>query len=238
MSSWNRVEMIQTDIVTSHTLRLATDASFKGMGAVYQNQWISARWPTQLVEHHINFLELFAIVAAVVTWGSEWTNQQILIYTDNQIRLLPTYGNPVLAGTKTSCVLFVLYLHTQLYPILTFCSSIYQDILITSQIVFLVCRWISSGKPINMPVFSNHTHQTVYGISIETDEVFSQQALVTSTSSTYRSGLTSYITFCRQTLFTPFPYPSYYCNYMLHLYHVHCHTIPSKCTFPPYSSIT
>ena len=84
LSSWNGVEMIQTNIVTSHTLRLATDASFKGMGAVYQNQWISAGWPSQSVEHHINFLELFAIVAAVFTWGSEWTNQQILIYTDNQ----------------------------------------------------------------------------------------------------------------------------------------------------------
>ena len=34
---------------------------------------------------------------------------------------------------------------------------------------------------------------------------FQQQALATSTSNTYRSGLTSYTTFCRQTLFTPFP---------------------------------
>ena len=33
---------------------------------------------------HINVKELFAIFAAVVTWGDEWANMDVIIYTDNK----------------------------------------------------------------------------------------------------------------------------------------------------------
>ena len=35
LPSWNGVEFIQQDLVTSHSLRLFTDASLLGFGAVY-----------------------------------------------------------------------------------------------------------------------------------------------------------------------------------------------------------
>lgn len=32
---------------------------------------------------HINVQELFAVVGAVLTWVSEWCNQQVILYTGN-----------------------------------------------------------------------------------------------------------------------------------------------------------
>ena len=74
----------EEDIVTSHALQLFTDASSLGFGAVYGDWWMSVGWPPSTHVYDINFLELFAIVAAVLTWGAGWSNKQILIYTDNE----------------------------------------------------------------------------------------------------------------------------------------------------------
>ena len=83
LPSWNGVEYIQPSPITSHTLRLFSDASNRGFGAVYHSHWFSEPWPSSFHQHHINYLELFAVVAAVFTWGHHWANQQILIFTDN-----------------------------------------------------------------------------------------------------------------------------------------------------------
>ena len=83
LPSWNGRERIQTHPVTSHALKLFTDASLLGFGAVYKDRWFSQAWPPTFKEYHINFLELFAIVASVFTWGKDWSNQQIIFYTDN-----------------------------------------------------------------------------------------------------------------------------------------------------------
>ena len=83
LPSWNGVEFIQQTPISSHSLRLFTDASSHGFGAVYGNEWFSVPWPSSFSHHHINFLELFAIVASVFTWGNNWRNKQILFFTDN-----------------------------------------------------------------------------------------------------------------------------------------------------------
>ena len=36
-----------------------------------------------MLVYHINFKELFAVVAAVFTWGKHWQNKQIIINMDN-----------------------------------------------------------------------------------------------------------------------------------------------------------
>ena len=85
IETWNGKEFIQSEIVTSHTLELFTDASNIGFGALYGSHWFSVEWPERFHNHHINYKELFAIVAAVFTWGLEWQNKQVLFYTDNMI---------------------------------------------------------------------------------------------------------------------------------------------------------
>ena len=83
LPTWNGVNFIQDDIVTSVSLSLFTDASGSGFGAVYGKYWFSVPWPESFLVYHINIRELFAIVAAVCSWGSAWRNQQILFYTDS-----------------------------------------------------------------------------------------------------------------------------------------------------------
>ena len=84
LSQWNGVEFFQSHPVTSDAMLLFTDASgVHGFGAVYGCHWFACTWPTAMLPYHINFKELFAIVAAVFTWGNRWTNKQIIINTDN-----------------------------------------------------------------------------------------------------------------------------------------------------------
>lgn len=83
LTQWNSVCIIQKEPVTVDSLCLYTDASGLGFGAVFKHRWFSSPWPKSLCHFHINVQELFAIVAAITTWGSEWRNQQVIFYTDN-----------------------------------------------------------------------------------------------------------------------------------------------------------
>ena len=56
-------------------------------GVFYKTHWISAGWwgewlPSDIC--HINVRELFAVWAAVYTWGDEWANQEVVIFSDNK----------------------------------------------------------------------------------------------------------------------------------------------------------
>ena len=83
LPSWNGVCIIQSEPLSSAALSLFTDASGLGFGAVFGDLWFSSEWSPLLSECHINIQELFTIVAAVLTWGTAWRDQQILLFTDN-----------------------------------------------------------------------------------------------------------------------------------------------------------
>ena len=69
----------------STDLLLFTDAAkLVGLGAIYGTRWIQARWPPHIPTEDINFLELFAILAAARTWGHEWRGRRIVFVTDNK----------------------------------------------------------------------------------------------------------------------------------------------------------
>ena len=71
--------------IYSADLLLFTDATkFQGMGAIYGTRWIQSSWPPDLYGRNIDFLELFAIVAAARTWGHEWRGRRIVFVTDNK----------------------------------------------------------------------------------------------------------------------------------------------------------
>ena len=100
LPAWNGINFIQSEPVTSASLKLFTDASNTGFGAVYGSEWFSLAWSPSLSELHINAQELFAIVAAVYTWGEGWQNRQILFFTDNlvitQVWRTGTSSNPII----------------------------------------------------------------------------------------------------------------------------------------------
>ena len=73
-------------------LNLYSDVSLSrkhgGLGAVFLNKWwISEKWETELLDQDpsIEYLELFALFAALRTWGShpKLCNTRVEIYCDN-----------------------------------------------------------------------------------------------------------------------------------------------------------
>ena len=85
LPTWNRKSIIPESFsVTAHDIKLFTDASSHGFGAIYNNAWIQAAWPVPYTHHSIDYKELFAIVAAAITWGSNWEGKRIVFITDNR----------------------------------------------------------------------------------------------------------------------------------------------------------
>ena len=81
--------------VNTNTLNFYLDTSLHpdlGMGAVYGNSWMAGMWGRDFITSQspsIEFLELFALVAAVLAWGHspELTNTQVIIFCNNQATL-------------------------------------------------------------------------------------------------------------------------------------------------------
>ena len=76
---------LATEMNIAHKLNIYTDASGSiGYGAVCDSQWFYGVWPESWRHYNITALELYPIVAAVVTWGVSWKNRSICFYTDNE----------------------------------------------------------------------------------------------------------------------------------------------------------
>ena len=61
----------QTLAIRSTDLRLFSDACKLGMGDTYGTAWIQAAWTPEKLVESIDYRELFAIVAAALTWGHQ-----------------------------------------------------------------------------------------------------------------------------------------------------------------------
>ena len=76
---------------TSEDIRFYSDASASenlGFGAILKKKWIHADWNTQFIKMHrpsIEYLELFALCAGVMTWQNEdqLRDCRIAIFCDN-----------------------------------------------------------------------------------------------------------------------------------------------------------
>ena len=84
VQQWNGKAMFQLPIVTNINFRLFTDASNVGMGGFWRNRWFSVAWQGEIANMHINVKEMFAVAAAIFTWGEQWTDRQIVIFSDNK----------------------------------------------------------------------------------------------------------------------------------------------------------
>ena len=83
ISPWNGVSTVQSRPVSSTQLQFSTDASGIGLGAVFGQRWLSARWPEDFGEFDINYRELFAILAAIHTWFPLLLDKQLIVHSDN-----------------------------------------------------------------------------------------------------------------------------------------------------------
>ena len=73
----------------SEDMRFTTDASKRedfGIGAVFENHWLFGKWEENFIkmfDPSIEYLELFGIIAAILTWGHLIKNRRIVLYCDN-----------------------------------------------------------------------------------------------------------------------------------------------------------
>ena len=79
------MELLQDPPISSDDLRLFTDASDLGYGCVFENRWIFGQWQAPWRDLDINVRELFAVWVAIHTWGDNWANKQIIMFTDSSV---------------------------------------------------------------------------------------------------------------------------------------------------------
>ena len=84
LPSWSRISIIlDPQRVLSSDIKLFTDASDRGFGAIFNKAWIQGAWNDERSSKSIDYRELFAIVAAALTWGHLWEGRRIIFVTDN-----------------------------------------------------------------------------------------------------------------------------------------------------------
>ena len=77
--------ILETEWTTTPSMNLYTDASGTlGWGAYWSGRWLQAHWSLDDCKKDIVWKELFAIVAAVNSWGHHWQRKKVLFHCDNQ----------------------------------------------------------------------------------------------------------------------------------------------------------
>ena len=79
VSPWDQVETIEffSDASASRNL---------GFGCLYQNNWIQVMWEEGFIDEckpSIEFLELYALIAGILTWEKKLSNRRVAIFCDN-----------------------------------------------------------------------------------------------------------------------------------------------------------
>ena len=75
--------------MTASQLNFYSDASAcarLSFRAVFNNKWIFAQWENGYIDKYhpsIKYLELLGLAAALLTWGEEIRNQQVIVFCDN-----------------------------------------------------------------------------------------------------------------------------------------------------------
>ena len=79
-----------SETVSAEFLGFLSDASAKetlGFGCVFGNKWIFAMWEPNYISKYkpsIEYLELYALVAGILTWEFDLKNIRMIVKCDNQ----------------------------------------------------------------------------------------------------------------------------------------------------------
>ena len=88
----------------STDIKFETDASLcktKGFGCFYDGRWTFAKWLADFIEKSnpsIAYVELYALVAGILTWSHLLTNTRITVFCDNESVVKMT--NHITSGSK------------------------------------------------------------------------------------------------------------------------------------------
>ena len=87
LDGWNgRSFFLHNAWIPATELGLYTDASGSwGFGAYYgaEQRWLQGKWTDDQAELSIEYKELYAVVAACLTWGHHWSSMRLRIHCDN-----------------------------------------------------------------------------------------------------------------------------------------------------------
>ena len=87
-SVYNRPFLDFSKTLNADEIDMFSDASGKlGMGAICGRNWMYQMWDEQFIRKHrpsIEYLELYAVVAAVLAWIHEFKNKRIILFCDNK----------------------------------------------------------------------------------------------------------------------------------------------------------
>ena len=89
---------------TAKQLAFSSDASAAeslGFGAMFNKHWIFGQWEPGYIKQfkpNIEYLELYAVVAAILTWSKELKNIRMILYCDNSA--VVTMINNLTSGCK------------------------------------------------------------------------------------------------------------------------------------------
>ena len=74
-------------LIVANEVNFYTDASGRiGMGGLCEDSWMAELWPAEFLQScgpSIEYLELFALVAAVVAWIDRFRNLRVVLFCDN-----------------------------------------------------------------------------------------------------------------------------------------------------------
>ena len=90
ITDWNGVSLMKPNAGAESSVHVWTDASGCGAFVPTSHEWLQLQWPdsypageVQLKEESIALKELLPIVLACGVWGSNWTNQTVIVHCDN-----------------------------------------------------------------------------------------------------------------------------------------------------------
>ena len=94
-----------------------TDASGKiGLGGICGNAWMSQTWSPEFLNSckpSIEFLELFAVTAAVIAWIDKFRNRRVILFCDNQSVVdrvpVPSSGHFFSSGSPVQTHIFGIF---------------------------------------------------------------------------------------------------------------------------------
>ena len=79
----------EANTIVAEEIRMYSDATANpklGMGAICQSSWMYQQWDEEFIlknKPSIAFLELYALLAGVVTWINRFQNRRIVLWCDN-----------------------------------------------------------------------------------------------------------------------------------------------------------
>ena len=209
LPSWNGISMfIAPEWKDADSFQLYTDASGSfGFGAYLDGAWFRGDWQPhqQLLKRSIQWQELFAIVAAALTWGHllhGWTAHQVSLRQPAHSPGMdqPVFKAPWHNGSPKNPVLYCS--QKQLY---SFPGAPPRQTELQCGLAFLQSNvTLLFPCPPGQPAAHVRTSEAGRALEGRLRHLL-HRAVAPSTSTTYRAGIRKYYAFCTHFNLTPLP---------------------------------